>query len=86
MSGTILILVLLSIGIISVWLMDIGDVIGSFGEQTTNGFWGNDPNQIYHVGMYIAVAVMFGLSLTAFHFREQASRLKEKMSGTAELS
>jgi len=67
----IFIALLLTLGIGSVWLMDVGEVIGSLGLMTTNGFWGNDPQQVYHIGMYLNVIVVFLLSVTGFYYRDK---------------
>ena len=72
--GMIFIALLLTLGIGSVWLMDVGEVIGSLGSMTTNGFWGNDPQQVYHIGMYLNVIVVFLLSVTGFYYRERYIR------------
>jgi hypothetical protein len=54
---------LIIIAVISMWLVDIGEIGMSNHFLLTNNFWTLNPGIIYHMGMYFNVICLFIITI-----------------------
>ena len=60
---------LLFLGVVGVWLVDIGQIGLSQGFRfLSNNFWSLSPGVVYHVGMYLVLLVVFAFGLLNITF------------------
>lgn len=47
------------IGTVGLWLVDLGVVNWLSGTLATNSFWETSGNRLYHIGLYMTLAVLW---------------------------
>ena len=53
--------VLLVLGIIGLWIMDVAAIHIQTGQVLSNGFWTTDPAQGFHVGLFLTFVALAGM-------------------------
>ncbi|KXA89890.1 hypothetical protein AKJ57_04755 [candidate division MSBL1 archaeon SCGC-AAA259A05] len=54
--------------IVSLWTIDVSVAAIRAGGKLTNEFWMRSPGRAYHVGLWLAIASWFSLSVIAVKF------------------
>lgn len=54
--------IIAAVGIVALSLVDVGNIgIANGWANLHNGFWGADPSQVFHAGLYTAYGALIAL-------------------------